>query len=153
MNYIANLVRGIVLMLLISALTLGQSIFIEPLIGSSRLDDAIFHYGVLGNYGANLGIDIISKYDLYIGYKLMGDNAKRSTQGVEYDAEINFQTFVVGARYKINIRDTDVSWRLGLEYSYDSIEESVDYPVFLSDDISTIMNGTASGYTVESGVV
>ena len=46
-----------------------------------------------------------------------------------------------------------MSWRLGLEYSYDSIEESVDYPVFLSDDISTIMNGTASGYTVESGVV
>lgn len=148
-----NLIRFFVLTFSITALTLGQSIFIEPVIGLLRLPDAAFYYGSFGNYGANLGIRLAQKYDLYGGYKLMEDNANHSKNGVDYEAEINFKTYVVGTRYYINIGESDMSLRLGLEYSYDSIKESVMYPGFLSNDVNTKLEGNASGYAIEGGLV
>jgi hypothetical protein len=148
-----NLVRVITLIFSITAFTLGQSIFIEPVIGLSNFEDAVFNYGMTGNYGANLGIGLAQKYDLYCGFKLMGDNANNSRYGVEYDAEISIKTYVVGTRYYINIPESNMALRLGLEYSYDSIKESVVYPVFLSNDVNTKLDGNASGYAIESGLV
>jgi hypothetical protein len=148
-----NIVRVIVLAFSISAPILSQSIFIEPVIGLSRLSDAVFYYGDFKNYGANLGIGLAQKYDLYCGIKLMGDNANHSRDGIEYDAEITFKTYVVGTRYYRKISETDMSLRLGFEYSYDSIQESVFYPGFLVNDVNTKLEGNANGYAIEVGLV
>ncbi len=148
-----NLVRVIVIIFSISTLTLSQSIFIEPVISISRLNDTDFNYGLIGNYGAHVGINFTSKYDIYFGYKLMGDNAYGSDQGIDYDAEITFQTYVIGARYYIYIRDNNWPIILGLEYSQESVEESVFYPVYLSEDKRAKLNGNTVGYAIEGGVV
>ena len=147
-----NLIRIIVLSLSFTVLSFGQSIFIEPVIGISRLNDAVFRYGMIGNYGTNLGIELSQKYDLYCGINLMGDNDKDSRYGVEYDAEIIFKNYVAGTRYYINIPKSQMSLRLGFEYSYGSIKETVIYPVFLYDDVNTKLDGNARGYSLEYGL-
>jgi hypothetical protein len=148
-----NLVRVIVITFSITTLVLGQSIFVEPVISISRLNNTDFAYGVIGNYGTHLGINFASKYDIYFGYKLMGDNACGFDQGIDYDAEITCQTYVIGARYYIYIRGDVLPLRLGLEYSQESVEESANYLMFLSDDLSARLNGNAVGYAIEGGFV
>jgi outer membrane protein assembly factor BamA len=148
-----HLFRIIIITFSITAITLGQSLFIEPVISFLSLPDATFHYKISGNYGAHLGINFGSKYDLYFGYKLLEDNAVGFSRGVDYDAEINFKSTVVGLRYYLYFFGDDIPMRLSLEYSKENVKESVFYPGYLSDDVSAKLNGNADGFAIEGGYV